>query len=262
MPLSPLAIHNRVLELWSNHFTSPPPQVKLEAFIEKVKIFDQVSANIAAILFSYHHFEIHYANAAASYYFGMSPDEIMGNGFPQLIACIDNEQNEVALKVAESVAAHMPTATRELLLKETYNTYVNWKINGKNGYQHRVLAHIFPAMVDENNQPQLALYLLYDMKPFLHPGKWWCRSKIGSRLTYYNSETREHKTGDILSPRELEVLLLLEKGMSSKSIAQTLNLSSNTVDNHRRNMLLRTGAMDTSSLVQVCKLCRILQPPQ
>jgi DNA-binding CsgD family transcriptional regulator len=261
MTLSPTAVHNKVLEAWSKYYPSSPPKTLLNDFIEKIKIFDQLgSSNIAALIFGYHDFNIYYINEATSNYFGMASADILEDGFPSLISCIDHEQTHVALEMTKNIAIQLHKTGREDLLNDSFNSYANWKITSKKGVKHRVLVHIFPVMLDENNLPLLALYLLYDMKPFLHPDKWWCRNKAGDHTSVYLSEEGLIKEGDIISPRELEVLRLLEKGLSSKAIAQELNLSSHTVDNHRRNMLLRSGAMDTSSLVYVCKLCRILPP--
>ena len=52
-----------------------------------------------------------------------------------------------------------------------------------------------------------------------------------------------------LSNRELEVIKYLAKGLSSKEIAVQLNISSHTVDTHRRNMLRKTGSLNTAQLV-------------
>lgn len=48
-----------------------------------------------------------------------------------------------------------------------------------------------------------------------------------------------------LSKREIEILGLLAKGMASKRIADELFLSVNTVNNHRRSILEKTGAENT-----------------
>lgn len=43
-----------------------------------------------------------------------------------------------------------------------------------------------------------------------------------------------------LTDRELEVLELIVEGLSSKMIAQRLNLSLDTVETHRRNLIRKT----------------------
>jgi DNA-binding CsgD family transcriptional regulator len=37
-----------------------------------------------------------------------------------------------------------------------------------------------------------------------------------------------------------------------------LFISSHTVDNHRRNMIAKTGAKDTTALIQICKMVGII----
>jgi DNA-binding NarL/FixJ family response regulator len=78
--------------------------------------------------------------------------------------------------------------------------------------------------------------------------------------TYYSQEIvsglvenlhrkkRPAKTGE-LSERETEVLSYICKGLSNKQIADTLFLSKRTVDKHRENLLLKTGAKNTAGLV-------------
>lgn len=52
-----------------------------------------------------------------------------------------------------------------------------------------------------------------------------------------------------LSDREIEILLLISKGLSNQEIADKLFISKRTVDKHRANILLKTGSKNTASLV-------------
>lgn len=54
---------------------------------------------------------------------------------------------------------------------------------------------------------------------------------------------------DALSLRELSILKLLAKSMSSKEIAEILFITKNTVDTHRRKMLKKTMLKNTSELI-------------
>jgi DNA-binding CsgD family transcriptional regulator len=53
-----------------------------------------------------------------------------------------------------------------------------------------------------------------------------------------------------VSNRELEVLRWMAEGFSSKQIAASLNLSINTVNNHRKNMLCKTGSKSSAELLR------------
>ena len=119
--------------------------------------------------------------------------------------------------------------------------------------------HSIPVLWDEHNNPLLGMFLIHDLEPFLVDGTWWYRYQIGDRIFTYHSAHPELQETDILTSRELEILKLIAEGASSKEIAASLFLSVNTVDNHRRNMLKKTGAVDTSALIHVCKLCHMIQ---
>jgi len=56
-------------------------------------------------------------------------------------------------------------------------------------------------------------------------------------------------SGEALSARELEILLLICQGESNQQIADRLFISKRTVDNHRANILEKTGSKNTASLV-------------
>ncbi len=51
-----------------------------------------------------------------------------------------------------------------------------------------------------------------------------------------------------LSDREKEVFRLIANGMKSKEIAESLYISPHTVNNHRKNIILKTGIKDLSIL--------------
>jgi DNA-binding CsgD family transcriptional regulator len=54
----------------------------------------------------------------------------------------------------------------------------------------------------------------------------------------------------MLSARELEVLSLISREQTSEEIAATLFISKKTVDNHRANILEKTGCKSTVGLVK------------
>ena len=63
------------------------------------------------------------------------------------------------------------------------------------------------------------------------------------------------QSSDNLSGREKQILLLLADGKTSKQIAEELNISKETVDKHRKNMLLKKGVQNVSELVSKAIKC-------
>ena len=60
---------------------------------------------------------------------------------------------------------------------------------------------------------------------------------------------RRNEDTEILSEREIDVLLGICRGLSTQEIADKLFLSKRTVDTHRANILEKTGSKNTASLV-------------
>lgn len=84
---------------------------------------------------------------------------------------------------------------------------------------------------------------------------------VGQGGTYFSHELLQNLVGilktapqtagfsDALSERELEILLLICKGLSNQEIAEDLFISKRTVDKHRANIMAKTGSRNTANLV-------------
>jgi DNA-binding CsgD family transcriptional regulator/predicted adenine nucleotide alpha hydrolase (AANH) superfamily ATPase len=80
-----------------------------------------------------------------------------------------------------------------------------------------------------------------------------------AKISFYNLDTGEPLVtskevkkrlfSDIFSKRELEVLVHLSEGSSSKAIADKLFISVNTVNNHRRNIISKLNISNTSEAI-------------
>lgn len=66
-----------------------------------------------------------------------------------------------------------------------------------------------------------------------------------------NSKSKDHSPFPKLSRREKDVLLLILDEHTTQEIADKLFISAGTVETHRRNMLIKTGARNTAGLVRI-----------
>jgi DNA-binding NarL/FixJ family response regulator len=62
-------------------------------------------------------------------------------------------------------------------------------------------------------------------------------------------ENSKQSKPSTLTPREIDVLLLICQEKSSKEIGSYLNISTRTVENHRKNLLIKTNSKGTAGLV-------------
>jgi DNA-binding NarL/FixJ family response regulator len=82
-------------------------------------------------------------------------------------------------------------------------------------------------------------------EPFLYP-------KAVSALIrdYLTRSDEEEGGGDVLTPRELEIVKLIAEAHSTKEIAELLVISPKTVERHRSNILEKLGMRDRVELTR------------
>jgi DNA-binding CsgD family transcriptional regulator len=249
----------RLVSIWSEFQSQSLTKEELEAFLAQSRVLDQTErSNIRTVIFSYHDFSIHHINPGTARYFGSTPEEIIGEGAEYIMSCVHPLQVEAAIINTIPISTKLYN-DKNRLWRNYHASYVNCSITCRQGNRHRSLFHAFPILFDEQDRPLLGMFLIYDLEPFIAGGVWWFRYKLGEQVFLFQHDSGKLEETDILSPRELEILQLISEGATSKEIAAQLFLSVNTVDNHRRNMLKRTGAVDTSALIHICKLCQIIE---
>jgi len=79
-----------------------------------------------------------------------------------------------------------------------------------------------------------------------------------AELDFLEAEKRELQKSKLksLSPRENEIINLLVDGLSSKHIAQMLNISHKTVEIHRTHIRQKLGTESIAQIVNMVLMCR------
>lgn len=75
--------------------------------------------------------------------------------------------------------------------------------------------------------------------------------RISKGVRVFPKRVRKNAPTEHFSERELEILRLLAKGRNSYEIAEQLFITLNTVKTHRRNMLRKLNASNTSQLLKI-----------
>lgn len=115
---------------------------------------------------------------------------------------------------------------------------------------------LFQCYLFYSPMPHSAVYLIQ-----VHTNVDWFKNKKGQFHYYCGNDISLFrfpdkdllKIGVNLSARELEILGLIQSGLSSKEIATKLYLSIFTVDTHRGNMLEKSGKTHISDLIYELK---------
>jgi DNA-binding NarL/FixJ family response regulator len=90
-------------------------------------------------------------------------------------------------------------------------------------------------------------------EPFLYPSA--IRTLIRDHL-----ERPRAETGEILTPRETEIVKLIAEAHSSKEIAELLVISPKTVERHRANILEKLGMSDRVELTRYAIRRGLVEP--
>lgn len=89
----------------------------------------------------------------------------------------------------------------------------------------------------------------------LHKGnKYYSPTALNVVLSIMGDHSTEKSITYTPSPRENEIIQMLSCGLTSDEIAHKLNLSKNTIDTMRKNILLKSGATNVSHLMRIAFL--------
>ena len=87
---------------------------------------------------------------------------------------------------------------------------------------------------------------------------YWFRQECGQNTVAYIQQKGKKVYTDILTDREKEILHLLALNKTSQEIADELFISKLTVETHKKNMIKRTGAKNSTAMVHLCKMANLL----
>ena len=133
--------------------------------------------------------------------------------------------------------------------------------NFKNQKNLRLLIRYSPLEVFENDLVKLAAITVDDVTHLLKNDHYLLRMESGEQgefINFFSSIEKKDVPKEILSKREKQILQMIAEGKESKEIAANLFISLNTVENHRRNMILQMGARDSTALIQLCRMMNII----
>lgn len=131
-----------------------------------------------------------------------------------------------------------------------YYMVINLRMRSHSAEYFTVLHRMFYAVEENNARLALCIYNISgnNVNTVLHENGVIVNSMNGTTL-YYN----EFKYRDVLSAREKEVLQLIAHGKMSKEIAESLDISLNTVNRHRQNILQKLQVKNSIEAYRLAK---------
>jgi len=129
----------------------------------------------------------------------------------------------------------------------------------------RLFSKGIPIYYADDRQFTFTFNYVQNVHHLLKPGfrDYWIRVGYGPNGSLVQSMhsgelAKDAGNRDLLSAREKEILAHISTGLETKEIADRLDISVNTVGNHRSNMVQRLGARDSTALVQIAKMAGLI----
>jgi len=188
--------------------------------------------------------KILYTSKRSSDMMGISPQDLSFYHFMEAIHPDDKQRLSLGrvklLKMAQ-----------ELFMAEKGYSILsaNFKLRNAAGLFSNILVQNY---IFYSDQPDKNVYFLK-----VHTNIDWCRKSqkcyhyyTGNDLSYFRyPDEKMLSVGNIFSERELEIVSLVESGLSTEQIAERLFLSPFTVNTHRGNIIQKSGKAHISDVI-------------
>lgn len=235
---------------------------KVEQIIEAIKVSEKIQyhSNRAIVLFSPKGFKPIYWGGSFEKLFGYTKSEINLWNISFFFKSIVWEHIGFPLNIikwGKKMDKLYPLNTEKLPAR---SYFCGVKLRHKNGLVLRIFVDQI-ILATQNKQPSLSLVFLEDIQHLMKDSFYWARftrNDTPPSTHFFRSSGQKKEFQDILSPREKEILIEVANGVESKEIGKKLNISPATVTTHRKNMIARSGARNTTALIQLCRMCNAI----
>ncbi|SHI36388.1 LuxR C-terminal-related transcriptional regulator [Algibacter luteus] len=191
---------------------------------------------------------------------GMDREELKAKGMKYLWSKMHPDDLEVWLEALNEL---MNFTLNEIPVSERNKMSYTWNYRLKNSKDEyvNVIQNTTPLEFDNNNKPIIGLAHYTVLSN--HIEMQVCASaKIlndnNEYETVYFNNFSQKLLSDGISNRERDIIRLLVLNYSSKEIAKRLNITANTVDTHRRNILKKLKVSSTGEIIGMLKNNKIL----
>jgi DNA-binding CsgD family transcriptional regulator len=144
--------------------------------------------------------------------------------------------------------------------KKNFKLVYDFRTKNTEGIYRRYMHQTIILEQDKNGKAWLTLVIsdmLSEKAAAEKPQRRMINMKTG-KLHLFNVVDSDSNSVKLLTNRETEVLSLIGSGYDSINISDKLNISVNTVNNHRQNILRKTNTENTTQALLYCKRLGII----
>lgn len=166
----------------------------------------------------------------------------------------DKETSAMLVNKSWEFALQLPVSKRT-----SYKYNLEYRLRNSAGQYIRILQQLVILELDKKGNPLYTFGMCTDIS-YMGSLDSPTLAILGPNEERYNYDpvSEEIKENHIFTNRERELLKLLSKGLNSKEISKHLDISAQTVQKHRKNMLEKAGKSNTVELVVYALKCGVL----
>jgi DNA-binding CsgD family transcriptional regulator len=130
----------------------------------------------------------------------------------------------------------------------------------KNGKYIHILQQVIVVETTSDNHPLLYLSYVYDITHLKNQNSanLVITAPDETLMWEYDFDKKKLTSAKMLTKQERKILMLLGEAKHTKELAESLEISPNTVNNHRSNLLAKTNCLDTTAMVTYCKMVGLM----
>ena len=246
---------NRVIKTWQGKSNIKQP-VRKELYFEMI---DQM-ANLFSLgsfyyfILNFETFKVDMISEGLETVLGMKPrkytiEELLSRIHPDDIKKMSEKENKVLSFFMDIIPA------KDIPL---YKSVYLMRLRSLNGTYKTILHQSKAIIISKEGQVQKTLCIHTDVCYLNIPIDHKISFISTKRPSYYCLEgdtkfrlLKSHKSQEY-SSREKEILFKISQGQDFKQIAEELFISPNTVNTHKRNILVKSGCKNTAELMAKC----------
>lgn len=230
----------------------------LEKHIEKLKELDAFLPNSSTFfcITNTQDLSFEYISKNAKACLGLDNTELQTRGMKYFWSRMHPDDLEKWLMVLNEL---MKFTLDKIKVEDRSRMSYTWNYRFKNGYNEyvNIIQNTTPLEFDGSDKPVIGLahytVLAPEIKMQICASAKLLNENDEYETVYFNNFSQKLLSVGI-SNRERDIIRLLALYDSSKTIAEKLNISSNTVDTHRRNILKKLNISSTGELIGMLKM--------
>jgi|GEM_PF-1052309 len=154
-----------------------------------------------------------------------------------------------------------------------YKNMFSYRMKDASGQIRTMLYQAIPLSVLENGTPEHVLCIQTDVShlkvtstsavSFINMNGGTCYFNVEVSKGIFDPKACDggkKNLSELFSEREKQIVIRLSRGFNAEQIAKELHLSHHTIKTHRRNILQKSGCVNTTELVAKCLTHGVISP--